>query len=85
MDFLAELTTAKTLPAERIRDTGGGRKSILQVDKKIVKEIEKIVDENTVGSPMNALKWTSKTSRNIADELFRKGINTCSVRYLVLS
>lgn len=73
---IAELTTAKILPAERIRDTGGGRKSILQVDKKIVKEIEKIVDENTVGSPMNALKWTSKTSRNIADELFRKGINT---------
>ncbi len=73
---IAELTENKNLPTERIRDIGGGRKSILQTNKKLVSEIEKIVDENTVGHPMNSLKWTSKTSRNIVDELNRKGLST---------
>lgn len=73
---IAELTENKSLPAERIRNIGGGRKSVLQTNKKLMSEIEKIVDENTVGHPMNALKWTSKTSRNIVDELNQKGLNT---------
>lgn len=71
---IAELSEMKHLPIERVRETGGGRKSILQTNRKIVKEIEKIVDANTAGHPMSALKWTSKTSRNIADELERKGL-----------
>jgi Rhodopirellula transposase DDE domain len=73
---MTELTENKNLPTDRVRNIGGGRKSVLQVNKKLVSEIERIVGENTVGHPMNSLKWTSKTSRNIADELNRKGLKT---------
>jgi hypothetical protein len=70
---ISDLNESKTLPEDRVRKTGGGRKPLAIINKKIISEIEKIVDENTAGHPMNALKWTSKTSRNIADELARKG------------
>jgi hypothetical protein len=73
---ISELTENKNLPSERVRNIGGGRKSFLESNKKLVSEIEKIVGETTVGHPMNALKWTSKTSRNIAEELDKKGFNT---------
>jgi Rhodopirellula transposase DDE domain len=73
---IAELTENKNLPIERVRNVGGGRKSVLQTNKELVSAIEKIVGESTVGHPMNALKWTSKTSRNITDELAGKGFGT---------
>jgi hypothetical protein len=73
---IKELSEEKELPIDRIRTSGGGRKRITQLDKKLVSAIEKIVSDDTVGHPMNALKWTAKTSRNIADELSRKGFDT---------
>ena len=57
----------------RIRKEGGGRK-IERCDKKLIKEITKIVDQNTLGDPMSALKWTCKTTRNIAELLNKKNI-----------
>jgi len=71
---IRELKEFKTLPDEMIRHSGGGRKSLVENDKKIIKAIENIVDENTAGDPMKILKWTSKTSRNIASELSKKGM-----------
>ena len=32
-----------------------------------------ILEENTAGDPMSLLKWTCKSTRNIADELNKKG------------
>lgn len=71
---MTELNELKKLPEDRIRGNGGGRKSLIVSNKRLVSAIEKIVDENTAGNPMSKLKWTSKTSRNIADELTRKGL-----------
>jgi len=31
------------------------------------------MDENTAGNPMSRIKWTCKSTRNIADELNHKG------------
>ncbi len=71
---MKELKKSKILPDEMIRHSGGGRKSLLENDKQISAAIENIVGENTAGDPMKVLKWTSKTSRNIATELSKKGI-----------
>ena len=71
---ISELLNNKKLTEDRVREIGGGRKSI-QSDKKLILEIEKIINDSTAGHPMNALKWTAKTSRNIVDELKKHGHN----------
>jgi len=58
----------------KIRKEGAGRKKITVVNEDIVKELELIMDENTAGDPMSTLKWTCKSTRNISDELNKKGI-----------
>ncbi|EQD75085.1 Transposase, Rhodopirellula-type, partial [mine drainage metagenome] len=35
--------------------------------------LRQLVDENTAGSPMKALLWTHKSTRNLAAELGRHG------------
>ncbi len=58
---------------KRLRKKGGGRKKIEITDPVIIQEIEKIMDENTAGDPMNLLKWTNKSTYTIAKELKNKG------------
>jgi hypothetical protein len=53
----------------RIRKEGGGRKKIIEKHPEILQKIENIVSPHTMGDPMNPLKWTSKSIRNIASEL----------------
>jgi len=64
-----EAITAK----ERQRRPGGGRKSIESKHPEIVGAIEKIVDPATRGDPMAPLKWSSKSLKNIREELAGAG------------
>ena len=50
---------------ERIRKTGGGRKSIEAKYPDISKEIERIVSDTTFGNPENPLTYTTKSTRKI--------------------
>jgi len=59
---------------KKIRKKGAGRKNIIDSNKNIINELELIMDENTAGDPMSALKWTCKSTRNISEELNKKGI-----------
>lgn len=59
----------------RIRREGGGRKKIIEKYPQVKKDLEDIMDENTAGDPMSALKWTNKSTYNVADELRKKGHN----------
>ena len=55
---------------KKIRKEGAGRKKITNINENIVRELELIMNENTAGDPMSALKWTCKSTRNISDELY---------------
>jgi hypothetical protein len=57
----------------RVRRPGGGRKRVEQVDAELSLRLRGIVEETTAGDPMSPLKWTSKSTRTIADELNRSG------------
>jgi hypothetical protein len=59
--------------AERIRRPGGGRKRVEEVDPRVRGELTRILEESTAGDPMSLLKWTSKSTRTIAEELTRRG------------
>ena len=60
---------------ENVREGNQGRKSVKETYPHIVEEIESIVSKDTYGNPMNPLKWTTKSLRNISEELKKKEIN----------
>ena len=58
---------------ERIRKEGGGRKSVRAKQPGIIEALLRLVDEETYGDPCNPLSWTTKSTRNLADELAKEG------------
>ena len=58
-----------------VRTGNQGRKSIKEKYPQIEDAIEAIVGKETYGNPMNPLKWTTKSLRNISDELKRQDIH----------
>src|ERR1700693_5228050 len=67
------------VPAERVRREGGGRKRKSEQDPAVVKELERLVDPATRGDPMSPLRWTSKSTAKLAEELRHQGF-TISAR-----
>jgi transposase len=66
-------------PHERIRKKGGGRKKLFEKDPGILLELDKLVDPVTRGDPMSPLRWTCKSTRQLADSLKKKGFNVSHV------
>jgi len=70
-----ELQSGKPVsPGEgRVRRVGGGRKKVEGEDPGVRDLLEKILEETTAGDPMSQLRWTSKSTRTMAEELSRLG------------
>ena len=60
-------------PENRIRREGGGRKREKEKQQGLENAILDIVEAHTVGDPMRVIIWTSKSVRNIQEELQRQG------------
>ena len=58
---------------ERVREAAGGRKRIQEQQPAVLKELEQLVSPTTRGDPMSPLRWTCKSTSNLAAELRRKG------------
>jgi len=56
----------------RLRRTGGGSKSLLAIDPKILVELEAVIAPETRGDPMSPLRWTFKSTSKLAAELTRR-------------
>ena len=69
---LQEITLLKSLPLDKVRQLGGGRKTIFN-ESKIKNDIEKILNETTAGDPMSLIKWTCKSVRGIEEQLIKSG------------
>ncbi len=61
------------LPRERSRQAGAGRPSLEAADPTLVKDLEALVEATTRGDPQSPLRWTCKSTRNLAAELNRQG------------
>lgn len=57
----------------RIRANGAGRKTITETQPGIKDAVERLVDPETYGNPMNPLRWTTKSLRNLQKELQSEG------------
>ena len=66
---------ASLMPAAagRIRRLGSGRRKVEVVEPAIGRHLRRIVEETTAGDPMSFLRWTSKSTRAIAEEVTRLG------------
>ena len=62
-----------------VRQPGGGRKKVGESDPGLLVQLKAIVEETTAGDPMSPLRWTSKATRTMAEELTRSGHPVSSV------
>jgi hypothetical protein len=79
---LSELRTGRKLRTAadgRVRQPGGGRKKVEQANPQLPRRLRTIVEETTAGDAMSPLRWTSKATRTIAEELTRSGHPMSSV------
>uniref|UniRef100_UPI0018DFB57D ISAzo13 family transposase n=1 Tax=Streptomyces fildesensis TaxID=375757 RepID=UPI0018DFB57D len=61
------------LPEGRIRRSGGGRRLAEVLDPQLVPALLGMVKPDERGDPMSPLRWTTKSLRNLAEELARQG------------
>lgn len=71
-----ELENVDTLSPIRIRKVGGGRKRTLDQDPTLKVDLERLVDPVTRGDPESPLRWTCKSTRQLADALMDMGHKT---------
>jgi transposase len=60
-------------PSERQRPPGAGRKPAIETQPGLLEALDELVHPETRGTPMSLLRWTSKSTVRLADELTRKG------------
>jgi hypothetical protein len=60
-------------PRGRIRRLGGGPKRLVERDPGLLGALEELVDPDTRGDPESSLRWTCKSTRQLADALCAQG------------
>lgn len=58
---------------QRLRASGGGRKRCTEADNQLEGALERLVDPVTRGDPQSPLRWTCKSTTQLANELTRDG------------
>jgi Rhodopirellula transposase DDE domain len=73
---IAELHGQRPLEAAetgRIRRAGAGRPKVEARDPQALRELRRLLDATTAGDPMSVVKWTTRSTRDLADALRRRG------------
>jgi hypothetical protein len=60
-------------PLGRVRRPGGGRKRLADTDPGLVPALLALVQPEERGDPMTPLRWTTRSTRDLAGELTRQG------------
>jgi hypothetical protein len=74
---MEELAVRKKRPRAKIdsgiRKKGGGRKRLTESYPELAEALERLVDPMSRGDPMSPLRWTCKSTYDLADELTLQG------------
>ena len=71
---LGEIThQQEAAPAGRIRRAGGGRKKLVEKDPALTSALNELVEPAERGDPESPLRWTTKSTANLAEELRTHG------------
>jgi hypothetical protein len=73
----AELDSGRVAPEGRVRRPGAGRKKLAETDPGLVPALLALVEDSSRGDPESPLAWTTKSAKNLSDELIRQG-HACS-------
>ena len=68
-----ELESGESLSDDKIRVPGGGRKKVVDKDPTVVSDLETLIEPTSRGDPESPLRWTSKSTRKLAEELIKMG------------
>lgn len=66
------LSEAEVQP-HRIRVAGGGRPTLTEEDPALIRALEALVEPTTRGDPQSPLRWTCKSTRQLAETLRGQG------------
>lgn len=66
--------------AGRVRKPGGGRKSLTETDPGLLAALDALVEPGSRGEAMSVLRWTTKSTRNLAAALTAAGHPISHVR-----
>ena len=70
---LRELRSGRDIGRGRVRRPGAGRKRTSEKDPTILSNLRALVEPAVAGDPMSPLRWASRSLRNSADDLRRRG------------
>jgi transposase len=70
---IAELESDPPAQMSRVRASGGGRKKAEIADPELLERLDSIIEPETRGDPESPLRWTTKSTRNLARELTAMG------------
>ncbi|MEX1007666.1 MAG: ISAzo13 family transposase [Acidimicrobiia bacterium] len=73
----AEVAAGIERPA-RLRAAGGGDKPLIDKQPGLLEALDELVHPETRGNPMSLLRWTSKSSTKLAEDLVRQGFEVSS-------
>jgi len=73
LEELGQDQTEAGLRRQRVRSQGGGRKRLTEKDPQILASLEKLVEPTTRGDPESPLRWTCKSTRQLAAVLQKQG------------
>lgn len=68
-----EAEAPASLPADRVRRPGGGRKRATLLDPTLAAALEELVEPTSRGDPRSPLRWTFKSTRRLAAQLQTQG------------
>jgi len=65
-------------PSARLRAPGGGDRPLIDKQPGLLEALDELVHPETRGNPMSLLRWTSKSSTKLAEDLVRQGFDVSS-------
>jgi Rhodopirellula transposase DDE domain len=69
----AKAFDAGEVPTGRVRAEGGGRPALEDVDETLLADLDDLVEPDSRGDPMSPLRWTLKSTRQLAKVLNDQG------------
>lgn len=70
---LKDIENLDGLDKQRVRRPGGGRKKTVESQPGILEKLDALVDPDSRGDPESPLRWTSKSTYKLAEELRCQG------------
>jgi DDE family transposase len=68
-----DLQQVQTLALDGQRRPGGGRKPLSETDLTLVRDLDRLIDPHTRGDPESPLRWTCKSTYQLAAALQQQG------------